>query len=255
MKRTRFIALALVVAIMLMGAGYAAWSDRVFLDTTIRTGNFDMQITEVSARTGNNGLRQAANATHGWHWFDWTAQNNSNIGIDVNKTTATVELLDLYPGGVVQVDMKTKNMGTIPAKLSSINVEYLGGNSDLFYSLLAKSTWKADVDGAGYVQNAAGSKWSHVLPAEWLPLQAAMDKLVADTVTKNLIIEPNGYFALGLDEENEEGCIQFKLAESAGNALQNQSVRFKVTFNWDQWTTTPNASNSYLIYGGDGDLQ
>lgn len=242
MKKTKLIALTMAVAIMMMGAGYAIWSDQVFLDTTIRTGDFDMQITKATVRTG---YRQADNEVHHWHHFDWTDGNSSdNVTYDAN--TAVVELKDLYPGGVVQVDMTTTNNGTIPAKLASVNVQFLGGNADLFNSLLAKTTYKVDINGDKVMD------YNDNVQRPWQPIQTAMNTFVSDTINNNIVVEPEGWLSLGLDDE--DGCIQFKLSEDAPNALQNQSVRFKMTFNWEQWTTNPN-SNPYHDYGGDGDLQ
>lgn len=249
MKRSRFLALALVVAVMLMGAGYAAWSDQVFLTTTVNTGNFKMEIDKGTSSTVRTGSRQADNLVHRWHHFDWTSGTRANDVSFVGDDTMVVQLSDLYPGGVVQVDMKVNNMGTIPAKLGSINVEYLEGDYNLFTKLVAKSTWKADVTG-----DRLQDKWSHG-SNQWASLQDAMNNLVTDTNTKNLVIEPNGWFSLGLGEEQEEdGCIQFKLLEDADNYYQDKTVKFKITFNWEQWTTNPNA-NPYTNYGGDGDLQ
>lgn len=247
MKRTRFIALALVVSIMLMGAGYALWSDQTFLTTTVRTGNFDMQITKTTLRTGD---RQEANEAHNWHSYDWTHGNTAeNVTFDANS--AVVEFIDLYPGGMVQVDMTHKNMGTIPAKLKSVDVEFLSGNEDLFNLLRAETSWKADINGDG-----SQDAWEHVEWGTWKKLTKALEEqLVNSTNARNLVIEPNGWFSLG--DDTEEGCIKIKLDPSAGNEFQNKSCKFKITFNWEQWADNPN-DNPYDGddgYGGDGDLQ
>lgn len=244
MKKTKVIALVLCAAIMLMGAGYAAWSDQVFLNTTVRTGNFAMEITKATMRTGSN---QAQNEVHDWHSYDWTRSG----AVSNTATTATVEFLDMYPGGMVQVDMTTQNKGTIPAKLKSIDLEFVGGNQDLFNLLLAQTSWKADITGDGTQDD-----WEHVEQFKtWRALPLALDKLVESTNANNLVIEPNGWFALG--DGTEDGCIKFKLDPSADNTFQNQSCKFKITFNWEQWATDPNANpyDGTNGYGGDGDLQ
>ena len=46
--------LVLIVAIMLIGAGYAIWNEELFLTTTVRTGKFDVEITGVGTRTGDD---------------------------------------------------------------------------------------------------------------------------------------------------------------------------------------------------------
>jgi hypothetical protein len=248
MKKTRFIALALVVAIMLMGAGYAAWSDQVFLTSTVRTGNFDMEITKLSARTGDN---QAQNEAHDWHHFDWTDTGT----FEFNGTSAVVELKDLYPGGVVQIDMTMANSGTIPAKLKSIDVELLNESEEGLFDLLrAQTSWKADIDGADVPDKQ--DAWAHVEwdRDPWYKVPGALNALVNNLKDNNIVIEPNGYLSLG--DGTEDGCIKFKLDPSAGNEYQNKSCKFKITFNWEQWATDPNANpyDGTDGYGGDGDV-
>ncbi len=244
MKRTKVLALVLVAAIMLMGAGYAAWTDQTFLTTTVRTGNFNMEITKATTRTGDN---QTQNEVHNWHQYDWTHTGPVSFTAD----EAIVELKDLYPGGIVQVDMTTVNKGTIPARLKSIDVAFLDGNGDLFNQLQAQTSWKADIDGDGDQDDYEHvEQWLY-----WRGLQDALNKVVESTDRNNLVIEPKGWFSLGDGEE--EGCIQFKLNPDAGNQFQNQSCKFKITFNWEQWATNPNA-NPYdgpTGYGGNGDRE
>lgn len=247
MKRSRVIALALVVAVMLMGAGYATWYDTTTLTGTVRTGNLDMQITAATTRTGDNQAQNEAHPEDTWHMYDWTHANSINH--DANSVT--VDFKDLYPGGVVQVDMTTENKGTIPAKLESISVQLLGGNADLFNALQAQTSWKADINGDG-----TQDTWGHVKWGEWGNVPTELNNLAADLTSKKIVIEPKGY--LKFDGENQEpGCIQFRLDPNAGNAYQNQWCQFKVTFNWAQWSNDPTAApyNGTNGYGGDGDLQ
>jgi|GEM_PF-756275 len=249
MKKTRFIALAVAVALMLMGAGYALWTDTINFESTINTGNFDMKVIAASTRTGDDQLR---NEVHDWHSFDWTHKG----GLEFNEDSVTVVFDDLYPGGAVQLDTTVKNEGTIPAKLKSIKVEFVEGNRKLFNLLRAQTSWKADINGDGE-QDA----WEHVDQwRTWDPLQEAMNKLVQSTIDRNLVIEPGGWFALG--DGTEDGCIKFRLDSSAGNDLQNEFCTFRLVFEWEQWADNPN-NNPYDAakdgskpgYGGDGDIQ
>jgi hypothetical protein len=253
MKKTKLIALTMVVAIMLMGAGYAIWSDQVFLTTTIKTGEFDIQITDVSTRTGDNEIQneiQYAGGNKGFHKTDWTHANNAKVGH--NKNEAWVELRDLYPGGAVQVDIRMDNMGTLPAKLESIVVSNIDESvPGLFNLLTVQSSWKADIDGA---EDKKQDAYDHVDDFKyWRSVQDGMNALVDNTKaygTHGLVIEPGGWLALG--DETEENCIVFKLDSSAGNKYQNASCKFKITFNWEQWASDPLAK-PYEEYGGDGD--
>jgi len=249
-KRAKFLMLVLIVAIMLIGAGYAIWNEELFLTTTVRTGKFDVEITGVGTRTGDD---QRKNEAHDWHKYDWTHGVKANTKVLPDGNSAIVEFKDLYPGGVVQVDMKFENKGTIPAKLKGARVELLSGNEDLFNLLRAQTTWKADVNGDG-----VKDKWAHV-NQDWWTVQRALDKLVESTNKVNLVIEPGGWFTLGAESEEveEENCILFKLHPDAGNEYQNQYCKFKITFDWEQWAKDPtqNPYDGENGYGGDGDIQ
>jgi hypothetical protein len=250
MKKIKFLVLAGVVATSMMGAGYAAWTDTTVLSSTVRTGNFNMEITAATTRTGDD---QTKNEAHDWHQYDWTHSNS----VTHTATKATVDLKDIYPGGLVQVDMTTVNNGTIPAKLKSVDLKFLGGNRAVFNALKAQTSWKADINGDG-----AQDDYEHVDGwKSYKPLGEALTDLVASTTANNLVIEPKGSFSLGDGEE--PGCITIKLDKNAGNELQNQYCQFEITFNWEQWTTNPN-DNPYNAadkqpglsgYGGDGDVQ
>lgn len=237
MKKTKFIALALAVALMVMGAGYAYWTDSVTLTNKITTGNFDMQITDATTRTGDN---QSQNEDHDWHQYDWTHKVSVD---DSDPNIAIVEFDDMYPGGQVDVTLNTKNMSTIPAKLKSIDVELIDGNEEVFNLLKAQSSWKADIKGDG-----EKDAWKHVEQFKhWRNLENALENKFIQSV-EGLVIEPNGYL---------NTRVALKLDPSAGNDLQNKTLKFKVTFNWEQWSTNPQ-SNPYdgdNGYGGDGDLQ
>lgn len=250
MKRAKFLLLALVVAIMMMGAGYAIWNEELMLESKVNTGKFDMEITKTTIRTGDD---QQRNEVHDWHHFDWTHGVTSQVLEGGNA--AYVEFRDLYPGGTVQIDMKFENKGTIPAKLKSARVEFIDGDEDLFNLLRAQTSWKADINGDG-----AQDDWEHVENWQyWRPLQSALNKLVESTNNNNLVIEPGGWFTLGSEGEDEFGCIQIKLDPSAGNEFQETYCRFKITFDWEQWASDPTANpyNDGALpgYGGDGDIQ
>lgn len=249
MKKTRFIALVLVVAMMLVGAGYAAWTDQVFVTSTVRTGNFDVEITKATVRSGDNDAQNYAH-NPAWSHYDWTHTGT----VTHNANEAIVEFKDLYPGGCIQLDMTTTNKGTIPAKLKSIDVQFLGGNGALYNALQAQTSWKANITGDG----TDVEKWAHVNNwANWYGIERELEQeLVASLAANNIVIEPKGWLSFDSNDEtdSEPGCILFRLDPNVGNEYQNQSCVFKVTFNWEQWSTTP-GSDPYTEFGGDGDKQ
>jgi len=96
MKKSRFIVGILVMAIMLMGAGYAAWTQGFTVTNTVNTG--ELLITA--------GI--------------------SNLVVDDDRYMSAIDddmevvISDLYPGGSVTYDVTFKNEGTLAAKLEEI---------------------------------------------------------------------------------------------------------------------------------------
>lgn len=126
MKKAKFLALVMVFAIMLMGVGYAAWTDKVTLNTTVSTGVFDVDFTSVSAKALNeadifNIPSQIKNL-----------QSNLDCHAVDHKTKSDriiVTAGNLYPGASFQVDAKVTNTGTIPAILNNVTASAAGDAS------------------------------------------------------------------------------------------------------------------------------
>lgn len=104
MKKSRMIALTLVVAIMLLGAGYAAWSDTLTITSTVKTGKLDVNMLQDGASVV---VQQSTGVAE-----------SETIGrtktIAVGDDVATVNVDNLYPGAVVVVTIPVKNDSTIP---------------------------------------------------------------------------------------------------------------------------------------------
>ena len=100
MKKSKFLALVLAVAVMLMGAGYAYWTDSIKINNTVNTGNLEVKL--------ENGTLTLPDYVNGTAVVDAAA--------DSTLHTAKVTLNNLYPGAKVHVSIPFKNVGTIPVK-------------------------------------------------------------------------------------------------------------------------------------------
>jgi len=114
MKRTKFLILALVVAIMMLGAGYAAWTDTLTITSTVETGTLDFELGDTAQinvyRNGNGDPEDPA----------VVPREASYNRIDEN--TATVTITNLYPGARAVVTIPYTNLSTIPVKVDNLNV-------------------------------------------------------------------------------------------------------------------------------------
>lgn len=112
MKRTKVLALVLAVSVMLMGAGYAAWTDQTQIESTVSTGNLNVDV-------------RWANLTRP-DYTGGSITGGLNSNQDPNKIV--VNITDLYPTVYNGNDSKTfarihfsvENKGTVPVKLDSV---------------------------------------------------------------------------------------------------------------------------------------
>lgn len=112
MKRVRFLAVIMVAALMMMGVGYAAWTDTLTLTTTVNTGNFDMQF-----------MQGVENCYVDWSEEDTDIADNTDFTFDADSDKATITLKNLYPDAKGDIYLKVGNYGTVPAKLDGITVD------------------------------------------------------------------------------------------------------------------------------------
>ena len=109
MKKSRLIALGLVLTMMLMGSAYAAWTQTVEVDATIETGELEVQVAKL---WDNSGVIP-------------TARNQDDDGVefapDFELTTAdssiTIEGSNFFPGASGVATFTVTNTGSIPVDI------------------------------------------------------------------------------------------------------------------------------------------
>lgn len=129
MKRTKFLALALVVAVMLMGAGYAYWQEELTITNTVDTGDLNVIFQEPEETT------EAM----------YTGQNVSTIQNDPHKLK--VELIDVYPGAEFKLYFNLENIGTLAAYVDDFKVKAKGANVTRANQILCNKIEIKDNDG------------------------------------------------------------------------------------------------------------
>ena len=102
MKKTRFLVLALAVAVMMMGAGYAWWSETLVVDTQVTTGELNVAFDGVVTSADRDvGLPAAT--------FDTV----------LGAERANIKFLNMYPGANGKAEIYIKNTGTVAVKVDS----------------------------------------------------------------------------------------------------------------------------------------
>lgn len=113
MKRIGLLCLALVIALAVMGAGYAYWHQNLYINTTVKTGNW--------AFGGPEGGGIVPTPT--------VSPNPSNIpgygSMTLNNwdsTSFTVTINNAYPGYSASVNYSLQNAGTVAAEVEWITI-------------------------------------------------------------------------------------------------------------------------------------
>lgn len=216
MKKTRFLALVLVVAIALMGAGYASWTDYFSVVSTVETGTLDMQIDNAYFYDGDNlGEIQRA----------WTEASIVSQDPNDKDNSLVVTAANLYPGADVRLDIYSSNHGTVPCDFDSASVEFISGDWNLFNELTARGAIRYDQDGTGTIASVARS-FGYGANNKLTDLPTNLSGVLND-----MILYPGGtlYF-----DDTEDGCIRFGLPYSAGDYYQDKECTFRIKFNFGQ---------------------
>ncbi|HZJ76874.1 MAG TPA: hypothetical protein VFC70_04110 [Oscillospiraceae bacterium] len=102
MKKTRFLALILAVVLMLMGAGYAFWTENLKIDATVKTGKLDFKFSDAKILSKSKHIE-------------------ANISVknmdDEKGNMLKLRFEDVYPGAEAEISFNMENKGTIPLKV------------------------------------------------------------------------------------------------------------------------------------------
>ncbi|MDT3699990.1 MAG: hypothetical protein RO469_11260 [Thermincola sp.] len=164
MKKTKFVLLSLVVAMILMGAGYAAWTQTFTINSTVSTGELFVLVT-------NNGITGLKVDTNGNASYDdnvdasatnqdqaedlnldypTVAVTNGDVSANAGTTLSEISytMSKLYPGTQVTSEIKFDNKGTIKTRTSATDNSGSIVNDAIWDDLIIKVNGTA-VEGSG----------------------------------------------------------------------------------------------------------
>lgn len=237
MKKTKIIALVLAVSIMLMGAGYAYWSDTLVINNTVSTGELRVEFVKQDFKLCPPQLKYPDSAiTDGTNKLYATADIKQD---SVKKTTLKVN--NMYPGVWALYDAKFENKGTIPAVIQNVKVTTKKNSDALNKNLIVFG---------GYVHHYNGSK----LPSGKVFLCTLNNfEATINNLMKGIRLEKGEYITLdiptdkrgelnsliapyGIKLMEEENCINFLLPTTVTNAdgAELQTAEFDLEFNFTQ---------------------
>jgi len=155
-KKLGILALALVLAVGAMGLGYAAWTDTLYIEGTVSTGEVCIEIlcpfsmADPGTPSPPYTVEQGASAAS----LDWNAvvegpafyvdpeQTDKNVGwttticVEVPRPRKAVELTfhNVYPSYFNHIAFGIHNCGTIPVKLDHVVFTDAAGNVQTLYN-------------------------------------------------------------------------------------------------------------------------
>ena len=103
MKQRRLILIVAIVALLVVGGAYAAWSSRTTISVNASAGEMDVEISSVTVGTVS----------------EYVQFGKDSISVSEDKKSATVSIENLYPGAEANATIVITNIGTIPVMLSS----------------------------------------------------------------------------------------------------------------------------------------
>ena len=104
MKNIRLVLIVAIVALLVVGGAYAAWTSRVTILTNASAGEMDVEISSVTVGKVS----------------EYVVFGADSISVSEDKKSATVTIKNLYPGAEANATIVITNIGTIPVMLSAI---------------------------------------------------------------------------------------------------------------------------------------
>lgn len=128
--KKKLLALTMASAVMLMGAGYAAWTDNLQVNSTVKTGELNVEFQgpheygqdEYWASPRMFYLHKDAQVGE-WNWASATANDLFTADVDYAPKTMTFTFENMYPGTRAAGKYTIENTGTIPAVINNVTVD------------------------------------------------------------------------------------------------------------------------------------
>lgn len=123
MKKFKYLVSIIALSTILVGAGYAGWTEKVNLQTTVETGKFCVQIENIREQVNKKTNR-----------FSDVTMNNmvtTEHSTDNEPQQVTLDMTNIYPGAEQSYQVTFRNKGTVDAVISGANVVVTEGYEHL----------------------------------------------------------------------------------------------------------------------------
>lgn len=212
MKKIRILSSSLIVAAMLMGAGYAAWTDTLSLTNTVETGEFNVEFDGNTFATYASPLVSSRCYVSG---------NDSH--------TIQLDLSNLYSNSCASFKVKGINTGTIPAKLDNITVDFSGDRE-----LLEYLTYETNIV---VVNSNNGNTTLNTINLDGNLADLAND-INNNTIIKDIQLSPNSngrFYMGGFNDSNTDSYFVIKFGKAPNSMITKKNLKFTININFKQF--------------------
>lgn len=245
MRKPVFIAATLALAIAVMGAGYAAWSENITINNDLQTG--DLRIEFVQA-----GL-------HPWiSGFDNTLTSPAKINTTITHgpKITYVSISNLYPGATALFETRIENLGSIPAVADGVEVIFPNATAQtdkLKQNIICRGQimhWRM-INGVPSLIDTRGI--DPINGVTLANLETTLSTMINSmTVDEETLFRPGDFFTFDIDDDyaNQlkalpdfggydpagQNCLLLTLPSSAGNDTESLlNTEFQIKFNFKQF--------------------
>ena len=128
--KKRFIACIIACAMLLMGTGYAYWTDTITLKANVDTGDLQVKFTDAQYLGQADdffGYGKVTDCLSKSYGSGTSSASIANDGVD----EIAINLNDVYPGNSQWFVVTADNFGTLAAKLGKIKTRFEGMSTTL----------------------------------------------------------------------------------------------------------------------------
>jgi predicted ribosomally synthesized peptide with SipW-like signal peptide len=126
MKKIAILALSLVIALGVLGIGYAKWSDNVTINGTVNTGTIDLAIADIGVTDlGPDPQCGLGHNQEGKDIASIVSTNGSTASCPGFYNYVTETFSHVYPWYKAGFTLELKNCGTVPVKVENVEARYV----------------------------------------------------------------------------------------------------------------------------------
>lgn len=149
MRGFKKITAILVIALMAIGVGYAAWQEELTINTNVYTGKLSLVFKDTIEELDDaiNDYSDKSRENSDYVTISGSIENNR---VGNNTSDLDLSVSGLYPGAEVYYVVDIVNMGSIPAIIQDLEIDPLDMEDALPY---------IDIDLAFYNDNISAQLW------------------------------------------------------------------------------------------------